>query len=187
MVSRSGDDAVVRHILKIPQITQPEIDETAALLDSVRSQLIAGTLSFGAAIVQNTPIDDQQRSTAGQVMGRNGSTFLSISDLDKDMVLLLKGADLKPGQYSKPAVFTDERGKKGVRLVQLLSKTDPHRENLRDDYNRIALRALEEKRATALEKWFLSKIPTFYIMIDSEYRNCANLSKWQTAAPTAGN
>lgn len=187
MVSRNGDDFVVRHILKIPQITQPEIDETAALLDSVRSQLIAGTLSFGAAIVQNTPIDDQQRSTAGQVMGRNGSTFLSISDLDKDMVLLLKGADLKPGQYSKPAVFQVEGGKKGVRIVQLLSKTEPHRENLRDDYNRIAQRALEEKKSSALEKWFLTKIPTFYIMIDGDYRNCANLSKWQTAAPTAGN
>lgn len=187
MVSRNGDDAVVRHILKIPQITQPEIDETATLLDSVRAQLVAGTISFGEAIVKNTPIDDQQRSTAGQVMGRNGTTFLSISDLDKDMVLLLKGADLKPGQYSKPAVFTDEKGKKGVRIVELLSKTEPHRENLRDDYNRIAQRALDEKKSAALEKWFLTKIPTFYIMIDGEYRNCANLSKWQTNGPTAGN
>jgi peptidyl-prolyl cis-trans isomerase SurA len=187
MVSRSGDDAIVRHILKIPQITQPEIDETTALLDSIRTQLVAGTISFGEAIVKNTPADDQQRSTAGQIMGRGGSTFLSISDLDKDMVLLIKNSDLKPGQYSKPAVFTQEGGKKGVRIVQMLSKTEPHRENLRDDYNRIAQRATEEKRSNALEKWFLTKIPTFYIMIDGDYRNCANLSKWQGNLPTAGN
>ncbi len=187
MVSRNGDDAVVRHILKIPQITQPEIDETANQLDSIRVQLLAGTISFGEAINKYTPSDDPQRSTAGQVMGRNGTTFLTISDLDKDMVLLLKGADLKPGQYSKPAVFTDERGKKGVRIVELVSKSDPHRENLRDDYNRISQRALDEKRSAALEKWFLTKIPTFYIMIDGEYRNCANLSKWQVNSATAGN
>ena len=187
MVSRSGDDAIVRHILKIPQITQPEIDETTALLDSIRTQLVAGTITFGEAIVKNTPADDQQRSTAGQIMGRGGSTFLSISDLDKDMVLLLKNSDLKPGQYSKPSVFTQEGGKKGVRIVLMLSKTEPHRENLRDDYNRIAQRATEEKRSNALEKWFLTKIPTFYIMIDGDYRNCANLSKWQGNAPTAGN
>lgn len=187
MVSRSGDDAVVRHILKIPQITQPEVDETTAQLDSIRTQLIDGSLSFGVAINRYTPSDDPQHSTAGQIMGRNGSTFLSISDLDKDMVLLLKNADLKPGQYSKPTVFSDERGKKGVRIVQLLSKTDPHRENLRDDYNRISERALTEKRSAALEKWFSSKIPTFYIMIDGDYRNCANLSKWQTNPATAGN
>jgi peptidyl-prolyl cis-trans isomerase SurA len=186
MVSRNGDDAVVRHILKIPQITQTEIDEATTQLDSVRTQLIAGTLGFGEAINKYTPSDDQQRSTAGQVMGKNGSTFLTISDLDKDMVLLLKNSDLKPGQYSKPAVFTDQGGKKGVHIVQLISKTEPHRENLRDDYNRIAQRALDEKKQAALEKWFATKIPTFYIMIDGDYRSCANLAKWQGTA-TAGN
>lgn len=184
LVSRSGDDAVVRHILKIPQVTQSEVDETTAQLDSIRNDLIAGNMSFGVAINKYTPTDDYQRSTAGQVMGKGGTTFLTISDLDKDMVLQIK--DLKPGEYSKPAVFTDDRNKKGVRIVQLLSKTDPHRENIRDDYNRIAERALAEKRSAALEKWFLTKIPTFYIMIDGDYRNCANLSKWQAPA-TAGN
>jgi peptidyl-prolyl cis-trans isomerase SurA len=187
MVSRNGDDALVRHILKIPQITQPEIDETSAQLDSIRAQLLAGSLAFGAAISKYTPSDDPQRSTAGQIMNRSGSTFLSISDLDKDMVLLIKNSDLKPGQYSKPVVFTDERGKKGVRIVQMLSKSEPHRENMRDDYNRIAQRALDEKKGAALEKWFLTKIPTFYIMIDGDYKNCGNLSKWQTNPATAGN
>lgn len=187
MVSRNGDDAVVRHILKIPQITQPEIDETTAQLDSIRTQLMDGSISFGVAINKYTPSDDPQRSTAGQVMGKGGTTFLTISDLDKDMVLLMKNADLKPGQYSKPSVFTDERGKKGVRIVQLVSKSEPHRENLRDDYNRIAQRALDEKRGVALEKWFSTKIPTFYIMIDGEYRSCGNLSKWQVNSATAGN
>ncbi|MBS1660267.1 MAG: peptidylprolyl isomerase, partial [Bacteroidetes bacterium] len=187
MVSRNGDDAIVRHILKIPQVTQAEVDETSAQLDSIRTDLIAGNMSFGYAVNKYTPSDDYQRSTAGQVMGKGGTTFLTISDLDKDMVLLLKNADLKPGEYSKPNVFTDERNKKGVRIVQLLSKSEPHRENMRDDYNRIAQRALEEKRSSALEKWFASKIPTFYIMIDSDFRNCANLSKWQGNPATAGN
>src|SRR5580698_9416035 len=39
LVSRNGDDIVVRHILRIPQITQPEIDLATAELDSVRTQL----------------------------------------------------------------------------------------------------------------------------------------------------
>ncbi len=71
--------------------------------------------------------------------------------------------------------------------MKLLSKSEPHRENLRDDYNRVAQRALEEKKSAALEKWFVTKIPTFYIMIDGEYKNCANLSKWQINSATAGN
>ena len=193
MVSRSGDDAIVRHILKIPAITEPEINEISKLLDSVRSQLVAGTMGFGEALArlstetpQYTP-DETTKSTAGQIMGRNGTTFLNYSDLDKDMALLLKNSNIKPGEYSKPTAFTDDRGKKGVRIVYMLSKSEPHTENLKDDYNRVAQRALDEKKSAALEKWFGSKIPTFYIMIDGDYRTCSNLSKWQGTAPTAGN
>jgi peptidyl-prolyl cis-trans isomerase SurA len=185
MVSRNGDDAVVRHILKIPEITQPEIDETSHQLDSIRTALLNNTMPFGEAVSRYG--DESLKSTAGQIMNRNGSTFLTISDLDKDMVLLMKESNLKPGEISKPSTFSDERGKKGVRIVKMLSKSEPHRENLRDDYDRIAARTLDQKRSTTLEKWFVTKIPTFYIMIDGDYRNCSNLAKWQINPPTAGN
>ncbi|HUB61262.1 MAG TPA: peptidylprolyl isomerase [Puia sp.] len=185
MVSRNGDDIVIRHILRIPEITQAEVDLASAQLDSIRAQLIAGTISFGAAVGKYSD-DDQAKATAGQILNRTGSTFLTISDLDKDMVLLLKNSNLQPGQYSKPTVFTDDKGKKGVRIVYMVSKSEPHRENLRDDYNNIAQRALDEKRSAALEKWFLQKIPTMYVMIADEYRNCSNLTKWEGQPSTAG-
>ena len=186
MVSRSGDDALVRHILRIPQITDPEINEATTKLDSIRTQLMQGSIGFGEAVAKYSG-DEQAKSTAGQILNeKDGSTFLTFSDLDKDMVLLLKNSNLKPGEYSKPVVFTDARGKKGVRIVYMVSKSEPHVENLKDDYNRIAQRALEEKKSAAIEKWFTSKIPTFYVMIDGEYRSCTNLAKWQSAA-TVGN
>jgi peptidyl-prolyl cis-trans isomerase SurA len=131
--------------------------------------------------------DDIAKSTAGQIMSHEGSTFLKIDELDKDMALLLKSANLKPGEYSKPTPFSDDRNKKGVRIVLLVSRSEPHRENLRDDYNRVSQRALDEKKQAALEKWFLSKIPTLYINIDGEYRPCPNLVKWQVNPATAGN
>jgi peptidyl-prolyl cis-trans isomerase SurA len=186
MVSRNGDDFLVRHILKIPQITQPEVDEATVKLDSIRTGLINNYYDFGPAVFKWSDAEDA-KTTAGQIMGKNGTTFLTIPDLDKDMVLLLKNGNLKPGEISKPTVFTDERGKKGVRIVKLVSKSEPHRENLKDDYDRVAQRALDVKRSAALEKWFLAKIPTFYIMIDPEYNNCGNLTKWTGASATAGN
>ncbi|HVS95959.1 MAG TPA: peptidylprolyl isomerase [Puia sp.] len=184
MVSRNGDEAVVRHILRIPQITQDAIDEATHKLDSIRTQIVDGSLSFGAAVTKYSD-DPIAKSTAGQIMGKNGTTFLTIPDLDKDMVLLLKNSNLKVGEISKPTVYKDEQGKTGVRIVQLVSKSEPHRENLRDDYDRIAQRALDQKRSAALEKWFVTKVPTFYIMIDPEYRNCSNLTRWEGNTSTA--
>ena len=185
MVSRNGDDAVVRHILRIPQVTDVETNETIARLDTIRNQLIAGTLGFGEAVARYSD-DDQAKFTAGRLLARDGSTYLTYQDLDKDMALLLKNSNLKPGQYSKPTPYTDERGKKGVRIVELVSQSDPHRENLKDDYNKIAQRAVEEKKMDVLQKWFQSKIPTYYVMIDGEFKDCSNISKWKNAT-TASN
>ena len=182
MVSRNGDDAIVRHILKIPQVTLVEMKTDLEKLDSVRANLISGTIDFGSAVSRYSN-DDQSKFTAGFLQGRDGS-FLTIDQLDKDMIPLLK--ELKPGQYSQPVEFADERGKKGVRIVYLKTQTAPHRENLKDDYSRIAKRALEEKKENALEGWFNKKINTYYIMIDDEYKTCDVMKKWIEASKATG-
>jgi len=186
MVSRNGDDAVIRHILRIPQITDTESKEAIVKLDSIRQQLVSGSIEFGAAVAKYSD-DENAKFTAGMLLARDGSNYLKIDELDKDMVLLLKKSNLNAGQYSEPTVFTDERGKKGVRIIYLLSKSEPHRENLKDDYNKVAQRALEQKKNKALQTWFQTRISTYYIMIDGDYRNCGNLSKWQTRQFTSSN
>jgi peptidyl-prolyl cis-trans isomerase SurA len=186
MVSRNGDDAVIRHILRIPQITEPESAIAVAKLDSIRQLLVAGSIGFGEAVAKYSD-DEAAKFTAGIMMARDGSNYLKIDELDKEMALLLKKSNLKAGEYSQPSVFTDERGKKGVRIIFLISRSEPHRENLKDDYNRVAQRALEQKRNKVLQTWFQAKIATYYIMIDGDYRECNNLTKWQTRQFTSSN
>ncbi len=178
LVSRAGDDATVRHILLIPQVTSFEIKEDINRLDTVRSKLIAGTIQFGEAVAKYSN-DDASKFNAGQVNGPDGSTYVTIDQLDKDMVLMLK--DLKVGQYSHPTEFADERGRKGVRIVYLKTKTEPHRENLKDDYNRVSRRALEEKKNDVVDSWFMKKVSTYYILIADEYKTCPEMKKWVSA------
>jgi len=180
--SRTGDDALIRHILKVPQVTQNELKDGFQKLDSVRAGLIAGTLEFGTAVNKYSD-DETSKFTAGMIQGRDG-TFLSIDQLDKDMIPVLNA--LKTGEYSQPVLYTDERGKKGVRIVYLKTKTEPHRENLRDDYSKIAQRALEDKKETAIEKWFNEHINNYYIMVADEYRNCDAMQKWVQAKNATG-
>ena len=177
LVSRNGDDIKIRHILRIPQITDDEIQLSVQKLDSIRSQIMDGYITFKQAVIKYSD-DPNAKFTGGYKMARDGSTYQTIDQLDKEVVKLLD--KLKVGDYSKPTAFTDERGKKGVHMIELISKSDPHRENLQDDYNRVAQRALEEKKQSALEKWFTSKIPTIYIMIDKDYGHCGNLNKWHS-------
>lgn len=178
MVQRNGDDAVVRHILRIPPVTDAEIKQGLGTLDTVRSKIIAGSIGFNAAALKYSQNPDQQ--FAGPFFtNRDGSTYVTIDQLDKDVVTTI--SKLKVGDISQPVAFTDEQGKKGVRIIYLKSRTDPHVMNLRDDYSKISDMALAEKKNLALEKWMKEKIPTYYIMVDPNTSNdCPNLQKYVT-------
>ena len=184
MVSKNGDDAVIRHILKIPQISSVEINETKAKMDTIRTKLVSGLIDFGQAVSRYSE-DDNSKFTGGRIPARDGTTYLTIDQLDKDLVLMLK--DLKVRQFSQPSEFVDDKGKKAVRIVEILSRSEPHRENLKDDYDKVAEKALEEKKNDMLEKWFAKKIPTFYVKIADDYKSCPEMKKWQTNDATVQN
>ena len=179
LVSRSGDDAVVKHILRIPPITNDEINDTKHLLDSIRKEIKAGKMSFGEAVNKFSD-DDGSKFSGGAITGQDGSTYVNIDQLDKDMVVVLK--NLKPGDISEPQVYLDDRGRKTVRILYFKERTNPHKENLREDYNRVSVRALEEKKSIELEKWFKDHIPNYYIYIDSTFQGCPELKDWKKAA-----
>lgn len=178
MVQRNGDDAVVRHILRIPPVTDEEIKQAVNKLDTVRSKIIAGTIGFNEAAGKYS--DDEAAKFAGPfIVGRDGSTYVTIDALDKDMVGMI--SKLKIGEFSQPAPFADEQAKKGVRIVYLKSRSEPHRMNLQDDYSKISSFALEEKKSKTLDKWLKGKIPTYFIMIDKETgTDCPQLQKFAT-------
>ncbi|HSR38847.1 MAG TPA: peptidylprolyl isomerase [Phnomibacter sp.] len=177
-VTRNGDDAVVRHILMIPPVTEDELNKTKEKLDSARSKLIAGTITWSEAISKYS--DDEDKFSGGWLLGPDQSSMVTIDQVDKSMLPILK--NLKPGQYSQPEVFANEQGKKGVRFIYLRTRTEPHRENLKEDYNKIATRALEEKKQNILSTWFSQKIGSYYIFLDPSYGTCEMLKPWMDAS-----
>lgn len=182
MVQRNGDEAIVRHILRKTPVTETELAQSMTKLDSVRAKLIAGTIDFNTAAGRYS--DDESAKFAGPyITGKNG-TFVTIDELDKDAVAQL--GKLKIGEYSQPFAYVNDRGEKGVRLIYLKSRSQPHRLNLRDDYNRISQLALEEKKGSVMEKWLTKHINDYYIMIDSDMNKCTQLQKWMVASKLAG-
>jgi peptidyl-prolyl cis-trans isomerase SurA len=178
MEQRNGDNAIVRHILRVPPVTDEEIKTSVNKLDSVRSKLIAGTIGFNEAVTKYSE-DEVAKFMGPLVTGRDGSTYVTIDELDKDMVASI--SKMKVGEYSQPTVYTNEQGKKGVRVIYLKSRSEPHRMNMHDDYSKIANFALEEKKSKTLDKWMKATIPTYYIMVDNiSAGECPLLQKYNT-------
>lgn len=177
MIERNGDDAKVRHILRIPPVTDDEVNIAKNKLDTIRSRIIAGTIGFNEAASKYTE-DEAAKYSSPFIMSRDGSTYVTIDQLDKDMVAAI--SKMNVGDISQPAVFEDDQsGKKGVRVIFLKSRSQPHRMNLHDDYNKVAQVALEEKKSKVLDKWMKSKLPSYYIMVDPDtIEACPVLKKY---------
>ncbi|TXT33368.1 MAG: peptidyl-prolyl cis-trans isomerase SurA [Chitinophagaceae bacterium] len=182
MISRSGDEAIVRHILRIPPVTEDEVKETKQKLDSIRNDIQNQKISFAEAVNKFSD-DEGSKFSAGALSSRDGSTFIALDQLDKDMIKPI--SEMKPGEISQPQVYQDERRGKVLRIIYYKTKKEPHRENLKEDYNRVAQRALEDKKQVVLEKWFKEHIPTYYVLIDKDFANCTGLEDWRLAAESA--
>lgn len=179
MIQRQGDNAHLRHVL-IP-IQRSSADYRAALkkLDSVRSLLVAGTMTFPAAVGKFST-DDQSKLTGGMMTDpQSGSTRLPIESLDAGTALLLDS--LQPGVFTQPQLFTTQTGEKSARIVWMKSRTEPHKANLSDDYNRLQEVALAQKKNKKLESWLAEKLPTYYVRLAPEYAGCSEMARWQVS------
>lgn len=184
MLKRSGDNITVQHIILRAAVTKSDLAANIAKLDSIRSSILAGRINFAEAVAKYSDAPSA-KFDGGMLQSKtgDGSTLITIDQLDdpgeRDIVLMLD--TLKPGKISAPVQFTDESGRQAVRIVYLKTRSQPHRENLTDDYSRIQQRTLDIKRAEAINKWLIEKIPTFYVHVDEEYKNCNHISQWMAS------
>ncbi len=176
MVERNGDDAVVRHILRFVPITETEIAESKTKLDSVRLKIVNKKMEFNEAALKYSDAEDA-KFNGPFFKGSDGSTFVTIDQLDKDIVSLIR--TMKVGEISQPMQFEEEgTKKKGVKIVFYKNRTEPHRMNLKDDYSRISQIALDQKKQNVLQKWFKDHLSTYNIVVDDENtKACPNLEK----------
>jgi len=180
MIERQGENARLRHILIKPIVTSGDVKISEKKADSVRAELMAGKISFGEAVKEYSS-DKQSKSTGGMIVNPyTGSSFLEMKQLDAGAAIALQ--DLKEGEYSKPAEYKTPAGDKTVRIIYLRTRTEPHKANLKDDYNKIQEVALAKKQNEYLFNWLAQRIPSFYVKIDKKYQDCPNISKWLQSA-----
>lgn len=174
MVKRRGDEAVVKLLLRTPPVTDNELVKAAARLDTVRAKIIAGSLSFNEAALKYSEYNTT-RYQEPFIVNLDGSSHVPIDQLDKSIVTTI--SKMKVGDISQPVTFTNDENKKGVRLVYLKSRTDPHRMNFRDDYSRISAMALDKKKADVLTEWLKKMVPAYSITISNDNGNGCPLAK----------
>jgi peptidyl-prolyl cis-trans isomerase SurA len=180
MISRRGDEADIRHILIKPTVTSADFNKALAKLDSVHNILVTGKMSFPEAVGKFST-DEAAKRTGGMIADpTTGNTDLDVTKLDPVMLLLLD--TMKQGGYSAPHIFVNDQREKSCRIVYMRTRTSPHKANLQEDYGKIQEVALSQKKQAKMMSWVTAKVPTFYLWIAEEYRNCDGMKDWVVEA-----
>lgn len=178
MVERKGEQVDIRHILIIPEHTEADYVAAMHKLDSIRTLVVNGKMTFSEAVGKFST-DDNSKMTAGMIADpRTNSTQLEVDQVDPQLALMLDS--LKPGSISAPQQYRTQRGELSTRIVFLKSRTEPHRANLTDDYSKIQAVAKAQKEYERMERWVEERLPTYYLKIDPEFGSCGTISRWMS-------
>lgn len=180
MVSKVGDDAVVRHIVKLPPVSDGDVRLAIERADSIRAIIIKDKIPFNTAVNRFSD-DENLKYTGGAVFVQTPGGFESVLSLDQfaDKQIADQVVKMTVGEISEPQFFQNQQnGKLQVRLLYLRAKTEPHRENLKDDFNEISQRALYIKQQQTLANWLERNIGNYYIRVDESQYNCPNINEW---------
>ena len=176
LIERRGNSIHCRHILIKPDITEADLDLAKAKLDTVRNLIATDSMSFSLAVKKYSNDKIQSYNNDGRMVNpTSGNTFFEIGDLEPDVYFTIDTMDI--ATLSSPIEYRDPRGEKGFRIIQLQSRTEPHKANLQQDYSKIQNATLEQRKSVFINDWVKDKIGSTFIQIDNVY-TCPNLDKW---------
>ena len=177
LIERRGNTIHARHVLMSPKITPADEEKARLVLDSIRTEIENDSMSFEVAVKRHSMKDSPSYGNSGRIKNpKTGNTFFETNDLDPDIYFEI--IDLDPGGLTKVFEAKDMRGGKLYKIIKLVSETRPHKANLEQDYNKIALFAKESKKNIFFNEWVTEKMNETYIKVDRNYDYCENLGKW---------
>lgn len=176
LFERRGEQYSGRHILLIPKISNSDLQKSKDFLDSVYNLIEAGEFTFEEAAKKFSD-DKESKFSGGLIYNQNTATSkFEMNELDKQLFVVIDKMEV--GDVSKPAFMQTQDNKEAYRLVKLKSISDPHKANLKDDYQLIQNMATSEIRNAKIKDWIQDKISKTYINISDDYKDCTFISEW---------
>lgn len=177
LLERRGNTIHTRHILIKPNITSADNDLAIAKLEEIKAEIAIDSISFEKAVKKYGANDVSSYSNSGRMKNpATQNTFFETNQLDADIYLEI--IDLEVLGLSNVMEVLGPTGESSYRIVQLKSRTRPHRANLQEDYDKISKFAKESKKSLYFNNWVTEKLKTTYINVDERYGSCPNLDEW---------
>lgn len=175
LMKKSGNKYDARHILLEAKPNQEEILAARKKMDSISNLIKTGKMTFKEAAVKFSD-DKNTKFTGGIISDQNGNDKLGRYDLPAQLGYQITG--LSEGDITEPFTVTEGRGEM-ISIVQLRKQIPAHKMNLEEDYDRIKNMILERKKAEKAESFIRESIPSMFISISDQYKDCTFKNNWK--------
>ena len=173
VLEKKDDMFNARHILLKPQYTAEDMEKAFTTLDSLRTELINGAVTFplAARFYSQDPVT---RTNGGQMADPNtGSSYFEIDQLKPQDYRAIR--DLKEGEISEPVESLDNEGRDGntvYKIIKVDKIVPAHVATLENDYNELEGGVRQQKMLAALNEFVDDKLKTTQIYIDPMFADC---------------
>lgn len=175
LIERRGELINVRHLLIQAKPSIENIAESKNLLDSVYALVESGQMSFDSAAFLFSDINSKN-SGGLMINPYTGTSYFEAEHIDKSLIYTVD--KLNVGEFSKPIPMQTEDGEQAYRIVRVKTLKEPHKANLKDDYDKIQTAALEDKKAEIIAKWINNNLQNTFVKIKPPYDSCEFDNEW---------
>lgn len=173
---RRGEQYSGRHILLQSKVGDQQLVNAKTQLDSIKAAINSSSLSWDDAVLKFSN-DDNTKGSKGVIYNQTtGSMYWDMKEIDPQLFQAIDQIDV--GNVSEPMYYEMFDGT-AYRIVKLLERTEPHKANLKDDYQMIQNFALADKKEVATIDWINEKIKGVYVKIDAAYVSCEFMYNWK--------
>lgn len=175
--ARRGNTIRVSHILLIPPVLDEDVEKARVHLDSVGTLVRNDSINFSYAVKRYGFDKVQSYNNDGRMQNNSsGNTFFEIGDLDPDIYFTID--DMEVGDVSDVLEFKGPRGERMLHVIQLQSRTAPHRATLSRDYAKIQDATKQAEQQKYLSDWIEKTINSTFVFIDERYGACPTVQNW---------
>ena len=177
LLDRRGNSVHTRHILFKPNLTYDDMQKAKQKLVEIKSEIEMDSITFEKAIKKYSSKDEESYNNNGRLTNQvNGTTFFETGDLPPDIYFEIEGIEI--GEITEPIEYLNVQGETQFRIIKLLSRTRPHKANLKEDYAKIQFYAKENKKNEYFARWVQSKAVNTFVQLDGRFKECPNLVDW---------
>lgn len=170
LIAKEANQANVRHILIKPVVDMDEKVKAMSKLDSISTLIRMDSLSFSKAALKFSEDEQSQLNDGIMINPQNSSTKLELDELPQEMYNVVQ--KIKLGDISEPFESRSEKGDVVYKIIKVKRIIEPHKINIKDDYEKVEQIALSIKQQEAIEKWLKESKKKTYIHVDESLINC---------------